>query len=120
MNETGKTLSAADQAFDEWWREAQHITEGRFVDAFMAGWEACLLATPSAYGVYQEIQQERERQDGLWGGPEHDDQHTGHDWLGFIESQLERIVDPPSYRERLVKIAALAVAAVESYYRKNQ
>lgn len=110
----------AQQAFDEWWAEAQHVTEGRFVDAFMAGWEACLLATPSAYGVYQEIQREREHQDAQWGGPEHDDQHTGYDWLEFIEYQTGKINDPPSYREGLIKIAALAVAALESYDRKNK
>lgn len=74
---------------------------------------------------------ERLAQNEQWGGPEHDDTHTGDDWLSFIGKQqltavnetlsdngLE-VMDPEGYRARLVKIAALAFAAIESHDRKH-
>lgn len=94
--------------------------------------------------VYDEIKAERETQDQKWGGPEHDDQHAMPDWLDYItdkvmaipetlRSQRMRGVHPlrdpftgacseasmVSYRRRLVQIAALAVAAIESFDRLN-
>lgn len=84
-----------------------------------------------AGGLILDIMAEREHQDIQWGGPEHDDQHNGGDWLGYIEYQLNRahnetllddgleIVDPAHYRERLVKVAALAWAAIEAVDRKH-
>lgn len=69
--------------------------------------------------VYSNIETERVQQDQQWGGPEHDDQHQLEDWCMFIEYQLERCngVGGPEYRERMVKVAALAVAAIESWDR---
>lgn len=81
----------------------------------------------NARDVYVDIRAERERQDMQWGGPEHDDEHAPADWLHFIDKQsTEGFLDdelgeqePGSYRMRLVKIAALAVAAIESHDRKS-
>ena len=84
--------------------------------------------------VYTEVVNERRRQDEQWGGPEHDDTHALRDWKSYIEYQSKclltkrvyessefkgaRIEPTPEFRERLIKIAALAIAAVESYDRK--
>ena len=96
-------------------------------------------------GILYEILQERVRQDKQWGGPHHDDQHTYKDWLGFIRKQLNEILSHPGdkaaldeamkstfkdshtgrefsnlqlFEERMVKVAALAVAAIQSERRK--
>lgn len=78
-----------------------------------------LAAPGKPHGAYAEVQAERARQDEQWGGPSHDDQHDPVDWDGFIEYQAYwgREQDP---RRRFVKIAALAIAAIESIDRKSQ
>lgn len=79
-------------------------------------------------GILQEIARERQRQDEQWGGPEHDDTHERSDWLVLIQTQLHLAVTPSlsvvpgrieEYRERLVKTAALAVAALEALDRRH-
>ncbi len=80
------------------------------------------VAIPSQIG---DIVAERQRQDAQWGGPEHDDKNTPNDWRGFIAEQLKKqshsFVNPnpnfTEYRERMIKVSALALAAVESYDR---
>lgn len=66
--------------------------------------------------IFGEIHTERQAQDARWGGAEHDDTHTPFEWTGFIGKQSLSIVGPPckANRARFVKIAALAVAAIES------
>lgn len=81
-------------------------------------------------------QEERERQDRQWGGPEHDDEHEASAWIGFIRKQLDAaqyeaadldVVEDQEQRDmridalvgRLVKIAALAQAAAESTVRRD-
>jgi hypothetical protein len=66
--------------------------------------------------VFAEIAAERVRQNAQWGGPEHDDAHGPIDWLQCIDYQHSRAT-VSDYRERMVKIAALAVAAIESHDR---
>ena len=76
--------------------------------------------------VLQEIRNERLRQDLEWGGPEHDDsQPIGH-YLNYIGEKLCRQAtldlmeeSVGEVRRRLVQIAALAVAAVESLDRRT-
>lgn len=70
--------------------------------------------------IILEIKAERATQDAQWGGPDHDDEHGPDEFVTFIEHQIARSDRGrgPDARERLVKIAALAVAAVESYDRK--
>jgi len=68
------------------------------------------------------IRQERNRQDVQWGGKRHDDTHTVYEWIRFIEHQLDgcaNAVDAAEYESRMVKVAALAVAAIESQRRIN-
>jgi hypothetical protein len=84
-----------------------------------------------------EMLDERGRQDTQHGGPAHDDGHSRGDWYDFVEYQLghgfqEELLarcydrsDPAlpaewlaQFESRMVKIAALALAAVESDRRK--
>lgn len=79
---------------------------------------------PPAPQWSREIQAERDRQDAQWGGPEHDAYHDQQDWLAYIQKQWGRALDASvyssvdalvDYRARLVKIAALAVAALQAF-----
>ena len=68
--------------------------------------------------IFCEILDERNRQDEKWGGPEHDDTHTVAHWREFILDTLNRqYIGQLDYRECMVRVAALAVAAIESYDR---
>jgi hypothetical protein len=65
----------------------------------------------------QALQDERARQDKLWGGPEHDDNHARSDWEDFIIKQLGGLSKSDNryhYLRQFTKIAALAGAAIES------
>lgn len=67
-----------------------------------------------------EVEKERGHQDTQWGGPEHDDTHAPRDWIAILGKhfgRLERNWDEPKaiahFRRQLIKVAAVAVAAVE-------
>lgn len=76
----------------------------------------------------RDVRRERARQDAQWGGPEHDDSHEPTDWPAFIQHQINRLkedlerhkdegeaaVEQFNVRDRLVKIAALALAGITS------
>jgi hypothetical protein len=68
----------------------------------------------------QAIVLERSRQDQQWGGPGHDDEHDAADWREFIKKQAGRIsyLRLANPRDCFIKIAALAVAAIESIDRR--
>jgi hypothetical protein len=77
--------------------------------------------------VIGEVAEERNRQDAQWGGPENDDRNTLQDWHHYITRQMSSFwmragpnPDLPACRERLVKTAALAIAAIEAIDRFNQ
>jgi hypothetical protein len=82
--------------------------------------------------IHEEIKSERLRQNEEWGGAVHDDVHEPEKWVGFLRHQI-RLADRAAcslatdeitggeekalidgYRERLIKIAAVAIAAAES------
>lgn len=75
--------------------------------------------------IAKDIQDERERQSTQWGGHPHDDTHDPHEWIGFIHAKqgdagdAARKGDGPEFRRRMVQIAALACAAIESYDRRT-
>lgn len=72
-------------------------------------------------GIFAEITTERQMKDFQWGGPKHDDTHDPPDWQLFISKQLNQADDyhgVRNYRDRLVKIAALAIAAIQSFDRR--
>lgn len=74
--------------------------------------------------VLRDVAEEHAHQDELWG-TEHDDGHASDDRLNFIEGRLgwllnqvgEYSVSDEGFRDAMIKIAALAVAAVEAYDR---
>ena len=68
--------------------------------------------------IYDEIKAERERQDAQWGGPEHDDRHAPIEWSSYRARFERRGGQGASRRANLVKIAALAVAEIESIDRR--
>ena len=78
---------------------------------------------------------ERRAQDAEFGGPAHDDCHTYQDWLCYIHHQIGSVLCIPGtpgeldaamlegtnladYESRMVKVAALAMAAAQSVTRK--
>lgn len=71
----------------------------------------------NADGILHQILTERMRQDGQWGGPEHDDQHTNADWIMFIIRFVGKAAHWPfdyfAFRKALIQAAALCVAAIE-------
>lgn len=74
---------------------------------------------PAREKILVEVSEERDHQDRQWGGPSHDDQHQVAEFAEFIQHQLSRMT-AQDCRARHVKIAALAVAAIESIDRKTQ
>lgn len=82
--------------------------------------------TPERMALYMEIEGERLKQDEQWGGAVHDDSKGVRDWVTYIVVYLGRAVDRESdwgrnlgiSRIALVKVAALCVAALESFDRR--
>ncbi len=74
--------------------------------------------------IYDEITKERVYQDRKWGGPEHDDLQTFNNWVAYIMQYATGWawkIQPPTLREfrrSMVKVAALAVAAIEAVDRQ--
>ena len=70
--------------------------------------------------ILQEIEAERTRQDIKWGGPEHDDVHSTEEFIQWIEEyagwarMMSSMNNMNKARRKLIKVAALSVAAVES------
>ena len=73
------------------------------------------------FQVLLEVAGERERQRVKWGNQHDDAEHTMHDWAGFIRRRTSELCGGGQARERelWLEIAALAVAAMESYDRKR-
>ena len=75
--------------------------------------------------VYDEVLAERCAQDAEHGGPETDDRHSLNDWIAIAARHLglatnDKAVETPSrFRRQMIRLAALAVAAVESFDRKR-
>lgn len=82
------------------------------------------MATSDIDTVLAQVAAERGRQDAKWGGPEHDDEHTTADFVLLIQDYASwaRVMAGMDSAEkalrRLIQVAALAVAAVESIERK--
>lgn len=78
----------------------------------------------------KDVGAERFNQDKQWGGPRHDDSHAAIEWLDYISHQIDRAggnsgivgasgLPAATVRGRLVKIAALALAGIQSIDRKS-
>ena len=76
--------------------------------------------TISRNSIWFEMLRERLAQDVKWGGEGHDDTHTEEEWVSFIRKHNTRAdLDGYDFREQMIKVAALAFAAIESYDRKS-
>lgn len=67
--------------------------------------------------IYEEIYDERAKQDAEWGGPLKDDDNSSNDWVACIAKHVGRAVTLPgdrgNFRKQMIRVAALAVAAIE-------
>jgi len=76
--------------------------------------------------ILKEIAEERARQDQIWGGPEHDDEHNVPGWISLIRIYMDKAhsalygAGNKTYRRRMIQVAALVVAAIESLDRKTK
>lgn len=87
-----------------------------------------MISGPSrTFGVLHEILDEREHQDAKWGGPTHDDTHSPADFCRFIREHEVRaeqalggepVREFDDFRRQMLRVAALAVAAIESWDRE--
>lgn len=67
----------------------------------------------------REVQAERYHQDRTHGGPAADDTHPRAFWTALIVGYANKAlrVDADTFRQRMVQVAALALAAVQAYDR---
>lgn len=71
--------------------------------------------------MIEDIREERRKQHIQWGGPNHDDTHNLSDWVEFIDKQCRlSLSNPGLFRERMIKVDAIAIAAIESSDRKRK
>ena len=79
-----------------------------------------LMASNLQAEVFDSIQQERRRQDRIWGGPEHDDQHDSRAWMGIVSAQFAAMINAViadgqhGVHDSAVSIAAVCVAWLEA------
>lgn len=73
--------------------------------------------------VLMQIARERTKQEHKWGGAEHDAKHTHHDWTAIIVREMASAVftdaGEPEFRMAMLKVAAVAAAAVEAADRRD-
>lgn len=122
--EPGPAQEKVRQKAHRWlgWVQAKLNTLGFFTTDEMKGHNRSNGALPPddpKDRIFRDVKAERARQDAQWGGPAHDDEHELADWLSYIEQQAGAAYRNDAPRERLVKIAALAVAAIESLDRRS-
>ena len=73
--------------------------------------------------IVVELLERRKEQDAQWGGAEHDDTHSASDWRDYIEKQLndaDNAIAFAAWRDRMVDVGALAMAAIEWADRKTE
>jgi hypothetical protein len=86
----------------------------------VVAWEHPMQHSNSVPLALSDVLKERRCQDVKWGGPAHDDEHVPEDWERFIMKRIPVESKPDeTFRLRMVQIAALALAAVESFDRKK-
>jgi hypothetical protein len=72
--------------------------------------------------ILDDIAAERAEQDAKYGGPTHDDGHDPIDWCLYIIEHATKPFKPEAkgYRKQLVRVAALAIAAIQAHDRKQE
>jgi hypothetical protein len=78
--------------------------------------------------IFAEVEMERMCQDTLWGEA-YDDTHNRNAWIAMLTRHLglgaddSSITDPDDagarFRKQMIRVSAMAIAAVESYDRKT-
>lgn len=71
--------------------------------------------------IFQKIQAERDYQDQKWG-TEFDDQNTINDWVAYINQYASKATAEDTSGNMvvyLIKVAALALAAIEAHERNK-
>lgn len=67
--------------------------------------------------IFADFSNERDRQDRMWGGPDHDNVHNQHDWIAYLTKHIGKAVHwpwtPELFRKQMVIVGALAMAAIE-------
>lgn len=69
------------------------------------------------YQVLRAVLARRDNQDARHGGPRHDDVHPPEDWVTLVhfyaaEADLHQH-DPAAFEDKMLDVAALAMAAIE-------
>ena len=86
------------------------------VKSFFGRQKSDLSAVSSTVKVLKDVYNERSYQDTKWGGTPFDRQHSEAEWLTWINEYANGTgrAEGRAFRERMIKTAALAVAAVEA------
>jgi hypothetical protein len=99
------------------------VREGSLISKMVDDFpEAAVAVTenPTRAAIFAELDEEREYQDDLWG-KDNDDSNTEANWKNYIDQYNHAHGRGQKYkkdfRKRMVKVAALAVAAIETYDR---
>lgn len=75
-----------------------------------------MLFSIIAEPLIQEISSERQRQVSKWG---QDTNKSSHDWIAYLVKHSGKAVTYPfdglTFRKQMIRIAALAIAAIEWY-----
>lgn len=80
--------------------------------------EVTIGPAPSNGDIFDALLTRREEQDRKWGGPDHDDRHSEIDWMQLIEIYSQGGDEGPIFEDRMLDVAALAFAAIQSSARK--
>lgn len=70
--------------------------------------------------IWQEILHERERQAAQWGGTSHDDRNRPNDWIAYICYHAAKGSYKADFRKQMIRVAALAIAAIETHDRQQR
>lgn len=113
--------------FDKWWTKQQRagkLEKGSYNIALTV-WEAILMSNrdavvkvPSAMAgyVFKEVETERQTQDKKWG----EQNHHPYKWLAILGEEVgesnKAILEGEllEYRDEMIQVAAVAIAAIES------
>ena len=75
--------------------------------------------------LLQEVVAERAAQDQEWGGRPHDDGHGVAEWVALLARHVGLAMndgatteDPVRFRRQMVRVAAVALAALEAFERR--
>lgn len=91
--------------------------EKRLITAAIQTYAQKQMVNPICEVAIQDVRAERRHQDQKWGHT-FDDKNTPNDWVAYITQYAGQAAqlkfDPTGFRSQMIKVAALAVAAVEA------